>query len=804
MGERLIEDLSPSLKASVAPPILVLDDYHRIQNPLIHESVSFLIQFLPSPLHVILLTREDPPLPLARWRVQNQMTEIRARDLRFSADEATEFLNRMMALDLPADKVSLLEKRTEGWIAGLQLAALSLQDQADAEHFVQRFAGDDRQVVDYLASEVLAHQPEDVQRFLLHTSILERMCADLCTAVLSATVLAPNAPTSSPQSPITNHQSLLEALDRRNLFLVPLDNRRHWYRYHHLFGELLRHHLHATADVATVHELHRRAARWYAAHDQPVDAVAHALAAEDADFAAELIEAALASGDTWSSGEVGTWQAWWRALPADALHSRPWLSLRISRALYLAGHIDEAERLLDEVEETLHARPAQVGDTAGLLAQATVYRAAVAAMRGEIRQAIQDAHRALNRLPEHETLVRARAFDTLGMAYELRGELGEANWAYHEASLLAERAGVLYLVINARCEAAMVQIAQGQLQRAHQTCQSAIESLPPDDADLPPLGLAWSVIGEILRQQNKLDEAATSLRRGMQLSQQGGITDDLRYEYLFLSRLCLSQGDFTGGLAALQQVDLLLQGYHVQRLSDLAAAHRVRIWLAQGQHELALRWAEDYAQAAPTEYLREFEDLTLARVWLASGGAPEAADLLERIVAAAETGGRMGVVAEGMALLALTRHAQDDHTAALNALARPLAVRATGRCARLPRRRPAHAAPAQPRRRREDRPRLHRTNLKPGQPRSHRPRSHRAGPCCPPVTRRTASHRTPDRTQIEVLVLLAERLTNAEICQRLVISLPTVKTHTSNIYTKLGVSGRRDAVAQAQALGILG
>jgi LuxR family transcriptional regulator, maltose regulon positive regulatory protein len=798
LGLTLIEDLSPPLAAAASPPILVLDDYHRIQSPLIHETVQFLVEHLPSPLYLLLLTREDPPLPLPRWRVQNKMTELRARDLRFSAEEAADFLNRVMRLDLPPDWVTLLEARTEGWIAGLQLAALSLQDHSHPHHFVETFAGDDRQVVDYLAEEVLASQPQDVRRFLLYTSILDRMCADLCDWVLGTGDLGSGASTDH-----ANAQSLLDELERRNLFLVPLDNRRTWYRYHHLFAELLRHHLQSSVDAATVAALHRRAARWHADHGYPTQAISHALAAHDLDLAADLIEAALAASATWSSGDVSRWQLWWQALPKETVRTRPALGLRIARALFLAGYIEQAEHLLEQAEEALQRRPS-LEETESLLAQAKVYRAAVAALRGEIRHAIEETHRALTRLPMHETLARARAYDTLGAAYELRGDVDEATWAYLEAGSLAQDAGVLYLAINARCEAAMVQIVRGELHRALATCRSAIELAGPEQATFPPVGLAWSVMGEILREQNEIERAEQVLRRGMALSQQGGITDDLRFEYFFLARLHQSSGDLAGALAALQQADLLLQGYHVPRLSALAAAHRVRIWLAQGQQELAERWAGAYTQRAPTEYLREYEDLTLARVWMATGRATEAADLLVRLLNAAEGNGRMGSVIEILALLALACESAGDGDRALAAMVRVLPLAEAQGYARLfldegrPMARLLYRASRQ--------------GIAPTYV-DHLLALFPAEEGAAEVSIRSSSTRTAAAIQpliepltereLEVLALLAERLTNAEICQRLVISLPTVKTHTSNIYAKLGVNSRQEAVARALALGIL-
>ncbi|MBW7882058.1 MAG: hypothetical protein H3C34_05355 [Caldilineaceae bacterium] len=802
VGMALLDDLACGLTSSALSPILVLDDYHRIQNHYIHETLQFLLDRLPFSFHLVLLTREDPPLSLARWRVQHQMTEIRAKELRFTVAETTDFLNRVMALDLPVEWVAILETRTEGWIAGLQLAALSLEGHTDPVRFVELFAGDDRQVVDYLVAEVLSRQPETLQRFLLYTSILDRMCGELCEALVSdnpehPTAAAAESPFTQPEAP---GRRILEQLERQNLFVMPLDNRRQWYRYHHLFAELLRHHLQLSADRSTIAGLHRRAARWYGDHGFPVRAVKHALCAEDSDLAANLIDRALAVSATWSSGEVGVWQAWWRALPAGELRARPWLSLRISRALYLAGHIEQAERLIGEVEATLHENPAAYDNVDSLLAQASVYRAAVAGMRGKIAFAIEETERALRLLPEDEFLVRARAHDTLGMAHELRGNLDEACRAFLETSALAHRAGVLYLAINALCEAAMVQIAQGQLRQALQTARSALELAPGEDSTMAPLGLAWSVMGDIQREQNALAEAENSLLHGMQLTQQGGISDDLRFEYLFLARLRRAQGDLEGSLAALQQIDLLLQRYHVPRLSELVMAHRVRIWLALGQLPLAERWAETHADREPAEYLQEFEELTLARVWIAQRREDAAAALLEHLLEAAQAGGRMERVIECLTLLALAHAGQGETSSALAALERALALAQPQGYARLfldegrlmldllalVRARDVAGRYAS---------RLLALNLQAAEQPEPSPTAAAAATTAlvEPLTAR----------ELEILALLAEKATNHEIARRLVVALPTVKSHTAHIYAKLGVNSRREAVARAQELGIL-
>jgi len=806
----LIEDFTQAAIVGM-PHLLVLDDYHRIQNSSVHELIQFLVEQLPFPLHLVLLTREDPPLPLARWRVQNRITELRAKDLRFTVDETTEFFHHSMSLDLSAELLSLLAMRTEGWAAGLQLAALSMQNHADPAAFVQYFAGDDRQVVDYLGDEVLARQPTPLLRFLLCTSILERMCGELCEALLPDLQDAAGSVEAVDNSlPMSIGQRILEALERRNLFVTPLDNRRHWYRYHHLFADLLRHRLQVSVDAATIAELHRRAAHWCAEHGLATEAVTHALAAGDSDLAAELVERALAASATWSGGHVGMWRTWWRALPPQTFTRRPLLCLRISRALYLAGHIEEAEHLLGEAEHALKKAPENYANVVSLQAQAAVHRAAVAAMRGETRHAIDATEAALPQLPQEEKLARARAFDTLGMAYELCGDLDRAIRAYWEASTLAEAAGVQYLVVNARCEAAMVQFAQGQLHQALQTCDAVIDLMAAEDATAPPLGLAYAIRGEIWREQNQLEAAEASLLAGIERSQAGGITDDLRHEYLFLARLRCAQGEYTHAHIALQQVDALLQDYGIPRLSSIVEAHRVRIWLAEGWLAPAVRWAETYALHTATEYRRDFEELTLARVWLAAARSDAAVALLERLRVEAEAGQMTGCVIESYALLALAYAQGGKAEAARAALDHALALAAPAGYARV------FLDEGQPML-----DLLHRVAGSDGagpyagrllarsQPQAH-PAAQRDTAAQPVAIWREViddanqTLREPlTARELEVLALLARRFTNDEIARELVVSLPTVKSHVAHIYAKLGVNGRKEAVACAARLGIL-
>ncbi len=799
LGHALLEDMITTRATTGAPLLIVLDDLHRLASAELYATLQWVLDRMPPDCHLVFLTREDPPLSLARWRVQNRVTEVRARDLRFSADEAADFLNRIMSLNLDEQLVAALVARTEGWIAGLQLAALSLEREADPADFVATFAGDDRQVVDYLLDEVLTRQPQAVRRFLLRTAILERLTGPLCDALLVPNATEAAAEHAGSPDPVNSSgQTMLAELERRNLFLVALDNRRQWYRYHHLFGDLLRAHLTMAVDQAELDELHLRAAHWHAKEGFTAEAVNHALAAHADDLAAQFIEHALSRPATWSRGNMGQLNAWWRALSDHALRDRPLLWLRISRALYLSGQFDEATQLLDATERTLRDEGARQPGRESLLAQATVYRAAIWAMRGDAQHALDATLAAVDDLPQAELLPRARAHDTLGLAYELLGDADKAVWFYMEAAVLAEEAGVLYLAVNARCEAAQVQIQQGQLRQALVSCRAAIDLGERSDPGLPPLGLAHAIIADIHREQNRLELAQRGLETAIACSRQVNIVDDLRHEHLYLARLCQARGDITAGLAALQEAELLLHAYKTPRLTQRLAAHRVRLWLAQGKLHVAQRWADEFE--APAGYLAEMEWLTVARVRLAQGHAALVRDDVTRLLHDAEAAGRLGTALEARMLLALTQAAL-GHDDAPKLLADALLLaepegyvrlfldEGPAMIALLCRIDPGHAGAAY---------RRHLLSLVDGTAADEKPISRPGqGPLIEPLIEPLT-----EREQ-EVLTLLAERLTNDEIAQRLVISLATVKSHTAHIYAKLDVGDRRAAVARARHTGLL-
>ncbi len=762
--------------AEQASLILVLDDYHRIRSPVIHEALQFAVDHAPPNLHIILITREDPPLTLARWRARAQLTEIRAADLRFNSQEAAGFLAQTMALHLSADQIAALENRTEGWVAGLQLAALALKSTRpetgqSTEAFITSFGGSHHYIIDYLMDEVLRRQDDTVRDFLRYTSVLERLCPSLCDAV-------------------TGHadgRERLTQLEHANAFLIPLDNQREWYRYHHLMADSLQ----AGLDPQTRDIAHRRAAQWFEAHDLHAEAVRHAFAAGDSILAADMLERAIQEVSTWSRGDVSRLTGWLDMLPDSILATRPTLSLHASRALYLSGQMERADVLLHQAEQSLRDL-----DEGGLKAVAMVYRAAVSAMRGEDPATAAAMMRRLLDRPETMNIhTAARAVDTLGLACELVGDVAAAEQAYRQAADLAQAASVAYLAINARCECALVQITRGQLDSAEAMCRLALDST--GEEALPPTGLAWSILGEIARERNDPATAEKLIPLGIEIARKGGIVDDLRHALLFLVRLRQAQGDWTAARTAWTEVDALLGAYNIPRLTDLSAAYRARLDLAQGYITSAGHWARHYQELRTSRadaYLREFEDLTLIRVLIAENKADEAMRWLRPLTTSAREAGRHRTVIEARILQAGIL-AGSDVPAACVALGDALALAADAGFRQLfidegPSLSPLlaktrHIAPAFVDSLALPQPQAKADNLSDDTPTDL-------------LTRQSLSPR-----ELDVLRLLAAGLSNQEIAATLVITVGTAKWHAHSIFEKLGARGRTQAVARAREQGLL-
>ena len=810
------------LESTRLPPmVLVLDDYHLVQSNAIHEALAYLVDHLPPQLHVVIVTREDPPLPLAWLRVQGWLRELRAADLRFTPQEGATFLRDVMGIDLPAADLEVLDARTEGWIAALQLAALSMQGRANFSDFITAFTGSHRHIVDYLLTEVLQRQPEPVQAFLVETSILDRLCSPLCDAVWRP-----------EEHRNAGAQAILEHLEHANLFTIPLDEERRWYRYHHLFADFLRARLQQTLPDQ-VGGLHRRAATWLAQHGLVVDAVSHAVAGEDFDQAAHLVEQHAET--LWLRGEVATVEGWIAALPPEVVRARPRLCLVHAWMLFLTGRLDAVEPRLHDAERALgdavlpikHA-PA-IASTPGddqdeLCGMLATIRAGLASLRGDAPKAIDLAGEALARLPEASGHWRSQSSISLGIALDVAGDVPAAIQAFEDAATISQRAGNTFQAIIALWSLAARQVMQGRLRRAETTYHRAVQlAAGQGQLRLPAVALAHIGLSDLLRERNDLTAAEQHAREGLDLVRQGGNFGTLLGGYMSLARVLQARGAADAAGEALQPAEELVANARSMPLYVAwVEATRVRLWLAQGELAQAADWASENGlrleqeQAMLGTHVRNLALLTLARVYLAQcdTGRDSALPLLQRVLRRAESEGRTGVVIETLALQALAFAYRGDNARAITTLEQALAlaepegyvrlfVDEGPPMARLLQRaaeRSAWSSYAQRLLSAFPLPPSSEPETTPGE--YHEPAEHTlhssgvAPPSSPLVEPLTAR-------ELEVLRLLAMGASNREIGDHLVISAGTVKAHLHRIYGKLDVHNRTEAAAWARTFGLL-
>src|SRR3954447_10648332 len=618
--------------------LLVLDDYQVLTSLEVHQGMAFVLDHLPPRLHLVIASRADPSLPLARMRARGELVELRAADLRFTPDEAAAYLTGVMALPLTAADVATLEGRTEGWIAALQLAALSLEGREDASAFIASFAGDDRYVVDYLVEEVLQGQPARVRDFLLRTSVLERLSGALCDAVTQQ----------------GDGGATLEALERANLFLVPLDDRRRWYRYHHLFADVLQARLLAEKPEM-VPTLHARASRWFEEHDDAGAAIDHALAAGDIARAADLIEAA--APDLFARRQEMTVRRWLEALPAELFQVRPVLSIGYVGALMSTNDFAGAEARLRDAERWLDGTTAPgpgdpsrsmviVDDEAfgRLPVEIAMYRAGQALVLGDVAGTMAHARRALDLVAADDHLGRGGPAALLGLAYWTTGDLEAAHHWYADGMAALERAGHRSDVVGGAITLADIRIAQGRLGQALSTYERGLRAATPEAA--PVLrGAADMHVGmsELFRERNDLDAALRHLESGKELAEHAGLPQN-RYRWrVAMARLRQIDGDLDGALELLDEAERVYTSDFSPQVRPIPAL-RARLWVAQGRVDEALGWVRERGLSVDDElsYLRGFEHVTVARALLATStptstaqgaGAAvrEAARLLERL-----------------------------------------------------------------------------------------------------------------------------------------------------------------------------
>ncbi len=812
--QTLLTALINELSALSEPLVLVLDDYHLISAPAIHGALQFLLEHQPPPLHLVVITRADPPISLARLRGRGQLLEIRAEDLRFTTDEAAEFLNQVLGLSLSAEDISALEMRTEGWIAGLQMAALALQGllatqrRQDVSHFIHAFSGSHRYILEYLVEEVLGRQPAEVQSFLLQTSILDRLSAPLCDALMAHDQLQ----MASDQTPNPQSQILLERLEKANLFLVPVDDERHWYRYHRLFADLLDNRLRQAVSQEHINALHLRASQWLEQNGYVDDAVRHALAAQDLERAATMVERTAA--DVIRTGRMATLRNWLEALPEDLLHARPHLRVYVGWIQYMDGKTRLAEQTMREVKDALQALPrsplndAHIGQAAACLAQN-------ATLSGDTTRAIQLAQEALTHLPEEDLVNRSSATFAMAMAYGFQGDMTRAGQALLESLQAALACGQMLLAAHILAFAATGRASMGQLHEASRRYQEVVQLGAAQQATHFLSGIGYVGLAEIAIEWNDLPAASGYLDKGLQLCDLGGIWLYLFRGYVALARLRQALGDLEGAAEALRRAE---QVYYVETsplfMAQLAA-QQVQLDLATGNLGRAARSAsrptEPPDHTAPggplPAFAREIQQTTLARVHLAKGQPELALQLLAQADASAEAGGRPGRNIEIYALQALALHASGHSPEALAHLQRCLSLAEPEGYVRL------FLDAGEPMR-------LQISKLRSGLERQQHPtQDEKARRLLSYLDRLLATFvsprpqeamaPTPDlpeplsERELGVLRLIAEGCSNQEIAARLVLTLHTVKKHTGNIFGKLGVASRTQAVARARQLDLL-
>lgn len=754
--------------------VLVLDDYHLLDSQPVDQALAFLIDHQPPQMHLAITTREDPSLPLARYRARGQLTELRAADLRFTPAEAAEFLNRMMGLDLAEADVAALEARTEGWIAGLQMAAISMQGHQDTAGFIQSFTGSHRFVLDYLVEEVLQRQSVEVQAFLLYTSILDRMCGSLCDAVL----LDPSIP----------GQATLEYLERANLFIVPLDDERRWYRYHHLFADLLCKRLGQNLALEGIAELHLRASHWYEKNDLMQEAFRHAAEANDIERAERLMEDKRMP--VHKQGVATTIMNWLESLPRSVLNARPGLWWKQASLLLGMGQTQGVEEKLQAAEAALNvaAMPGVALDdmTRGLIGKIAVARATLALTRFQAETILVQARRALEYLHLDDLSHRSMAFLMLGLACYLLEDREAADKAYAEALSLARAAEDISNVILTLTRLGQIQAHRNQLYQAAETYQQVLELIceySPSNA-----AVAYISLARIYYEWNDLDATEKYLEQSLQLARQyDQIVDRVILSELYLARLQLARGDVIGAANILSQLEQRARQDNIPtRLQDLAYL-QARIHLRHGDFEAVVQMARQ----------NDFP-LMQARALIAQGNPSAALEVVESLLQRAKEKRWADRLLEVMAVQSIALYASGEKEKAVEVLSELLAATEPGGFIRLfldegPLMAELLSAAA------AQGIRLGYVNKLlaafAAEPREQQPTASIPGSSA------LAEPLTP--RELEVLRLIATGLSNQEICARLFLALDTVKGHNRRIFEKLQVQRRTEAIARARELGLI-
>ncbi|MFN2195335.1 MAG: LuxR C-terminal-related transcriptional regulator [Anaerolineales bacterium] len=763
--------------------ILVLDDFHVLQDQAILQVMDGLLANLPNGCHLVLVTREDPPLPLARLRASGQLTEIRAGDLRFDRGEAGRYFNDILGMALSDADLEALENRTEGWPAGLQLAGLSMRSRQDRADFIASLSGSHRYILGYLTEEVLNQQPEAVQDFLLQTSILDQLNGELCDAVTLR----------------TDSRTLLEKLLSANLFLIPLDDEQRWYRYHHLFADLLRSQQQRTRPEQT-RQLHRSASLWYRQAGFAREAIEHALAAQDYGLAVSLIETYAMPMIT--QGYARTVEAWVEAIPAEWHVHSPRASLAFGWNHLLRGNYARVPRYLAQAETAIDAAGLNQEQTRRMQAERYTLYANLLHVQGRAEESLQHAEQALE-LSDADHYLEGLAQLGLGGAYRQLGDYARARGAYLKAiqeSRLAENRVPELLAVSALT---LMAVQHGQLRFAEQVAGEAVAHYARTGSQPPILGAVYGALGLVAYEWNQLDQARELFERSLQLGQLGGHNPSLIYTLIAESRLFQALADLDAAHETLQEaVDLVQAGAPTWLVPDVAA-QQVRLHLAEDHPAAAAAVLEGYAATQPQGALQH-ELITLAKLRLAlyraqvqgqQDSLPEALGQAEQLIAAAAENQRDGIGLQARLLSAQLHAAAGEGKRAGEDLDQALAL-----------------AESEGYRRSflDEGPGLlvllKQATARGPQAEYARQLVQAAGAATPRSRQATdREHLVEPLTEreLEVLALMAQGLKYQEISDRLFITLNTVRFHVKGIYGKLGVNNRTHAIEAARQLGLL-
>jgi len=772
---------------------LVLDDYQFISSQAVHEILTFLLEHCPKTFHLVIATRSDPPLPLARLRARGQMVELRTADLRFTEAEAAQFLNKVMGLDLETEFVRALEERTEGWIAGLQMAALSMRDREDVAGFIEGFSGTNRYILDYLLEEVLASQSPEVQRFLLCTSILERLSAPLCNAILA------NEEDIAHQS-----DSILEYLEKANLFLIPLDEKRTWFRFHRLFADLLHAQLQKSLGVQGVAQLHIYASDWYAQNGSIVEAINHASQASDDERVERFIEQNYM--ELVDRGEQSWLRFWTGRLSKELVYRKPWLCIYEAYSHSWFGELDEADRLLEEAEKRTDAG-ISAPDGNSMLAHLSYVKSRVAAMRGDLPQAIAYCLAARQYAPASNLALQLDTRITLGYEYFLNGDYANANPILEETIRLGISARAVINTVAASCILARLYEVQGLLTKSHDTYQFAAKSIPEASGQHLGAKALWEVgIAEVLYEQNDLVAALIHIKQGLTLLPWWDKADDWALAYITLSRIHLAQANRVEAEEAVRKAFKFVQNRGVfSEACQAVKVAQVRLWLAQGDLVAANHWLatkeNHFGSNDPFRFENEVTQIAQARIMITMNKPNEAISLLSHLQETAKSAGRRGRVIEILLLQLLARQELGDFDYALRLLTKCLKMAEPEGYVRV------FLDEGQPMRLLLVQWVAHADS---GILRDYAVRLLAAFDSelviSPPQVNPLSSSNLVEllsQREIEVLQIMALGKTNQEIARQLIVSPGTVKAHTASIYRKLDVANRTEAVARARMLGIL-